>query len=274
MRTQNFLVKIRILAVAGVVAGAMSAAAQPAINMTLNQSGGDYTTASLTEPDSTPLNNANLGVFSFTVNTIDPTIASQTGLTIGSGFNSVCLSPEGTLFFGQGYNYTYQSFSGAYPGINPPGYWSANGIQNAAYLWNVFGGHVASPDQGTALSLAMLEVLYNGGGTYGTLNNAQTQYQPTMSSLDSTAQTEYQNYLDFYTANGASSGSSGEAANTEAYGLFVPVDSTGQEFIFIAPNQESITPVPEPTTLICGALLLLPFGASALRILYKKSKSS
>jgi hypothetical protein len=29
------------------------------------------------------------------------------------------------------------------------------------------------------------------------------------------------------------------------------------------------TPVPEPTTMIAGALLLLPFGASTLRILRK-----
>jgi len=28
-------------------------------------------------------------------------------------------------------------------------------------------------------------------------------------------------------------------------------------------------PVPEPTTLIAGALLLLPFGASTLRLLRK-----
>jgi hypothetical protein len=40
-------------------------------------------------------------------------------------------------------------------------------------------------------------------------------------------------------------------------------------------NIESITvsgvsAVPEPTTMIAGALLLLPFGASTLRILRKK----
>jgi hypothetical protein len=32
-------------------------------------------------------------------------------------------------------------------------------------------------------------------------------------------------------------------------------------------GQDSYTPVPEPTTMIAGALLLLPFGASTLRIL-------
>lgn len=32
----------------------------------------------------------------------------------------------------------------------------------------------------------------------------------------------------------------------------------------------SVTPVPEPTTMVAGALLLLPFGASTLRILRRK----
>jgi hypothetical protein len=32
---------------------------------------------------------------------------------------------------------------------------------------------------------------------------------------------------------------------------------------------EGAAPVPEPTTMIAGALLLLPFGASTLRILRK-----
>jgi hypothetical protein len=30
------------------------------------------------------------------------------------------------------------------------------------------------------------------------------------------------------------------------------------------------TPVPEPSTVIAGALLLLPFGASAIRVLRRK----
>jgi hypothetical protein len=33
------------------------------------------------------------------------------------------------------------------------------------------------------------------------------------------------------------------------------------------------TPVPEPTTMIAGALLLLPFGASTLRMLRKSRKA-
>ncbi len=36
-------------------------------------------------------------------------------------------------------------------------------------------------------------------------------------------------------------------------------------------HQDFLVPVPEPTTLIAGALLLLPFGASALRTIRRKA---
>jgi hypothetical protein len=35
-----------------------------------------------------------------------------------------------------------------------------------------------------------------------------------------------------------------------------------------------VTPVPEPTTIISGALLLLPFGSSAFRQLRKKLQAA
>ena len=34
-------------------------------------------------------------------------------------------------------------------------------------------------------------------------------------------------------------------------------------------SQIQLVPIPEPTTMIAGALLLLPFGASTLRMLRK-----
>ncbi len=46
----------------------------------------------------------------------------------------------------------------------------------------------------------------------------------------------------------------------------VSTANSGQNYV--VPN-----PVPEPTTMIAGALLLLPFGASALRILRKGRKA-
>ena len=56
-----------------------------------------------------------------------------------------------------------------------------------------------------------------------------------------------------------------------AYGWF-----SQQEFPNLAIDQTTLSlneaPVPEPTTIIAGALLLLPFGASTLRILRKTRK--
>jgi hypothetical protein len=49
----------------------------------------------------------------------------------------------------------------------------------------------------------------------------------------------------------------------EGYVNDVSINGTTYDF-------EAAAPVPEPTTIIAGALLLLPFGASALRILRKK----
>ena len=50
-----------------------------------------------------------------------------------------------------------------------------------------------------------------------------------------------------------------------------PTGPSDQEFLLLAPDETPILEaVPEPTTMIAGALLLLPFGASVLRILRKK----
>jgi hypothetical protein len=42
-----------------------------------------------------------------------------------------------------------------------------------------------------------------------------------------------------------------------------PTPGAGQELIY------NVTPVPEPTTIIAGAMLLLPFGASTIRLFRK-----
>lgn len=54
----------------------------------------------------------------------------------------------------------------------------------------------------------------------------------------------------------------------------VPIDFTGTYTYGDVQGAATVTftPVPEPTTLIAGALLLLPFGASALRIVRKNRK--
>jgi hypothetical protein len=56
------------------------------------------------------------------------------------------------------------------------------------------------------------------------------------------------------------------SANTVV--TFQGVDADNQKYIGL--DNVVVSAVPEPTTMIAGALLLLPFGASTLRILRKK----
>jgi hypothetical protein len=46
-------------------------------------------------------------------------------------------------------------------------------------------------------------------------------------------------------------------------------DGTDFDFNDLVVEVSGVVPVPEPTTMLAGALLLLPFGASTLRILRK-----
>lgn len=67
--------------------------------------------------------------------------------------------------------------------------------------------------------------------------------------------------------------------------LTAPASGLNPQQLFIGWNQAGITahwlyvddvnlvPVPEPSTIIAGALALLPFGASALRMLRKSRKA-
>jgi hypothetical protein len=261
MRKKKHLTRITVLAAVGMVASAINAGAS--IQMYLNGGGEFSSSVGLTAPDGNILavNGYDIGVYNFTVQTVDSTISGLTGLKDGSTFNSVCLSPSGVVNFNTSYNFNYETFSGASGGLNPSGYWSnPYGIQNAAYLWNHYGGQSLTGDQGAGLALAMLEVLYNGGATYGSLDNSLTTFAPNFGT-DNNAQTAYNADLKWFQDNAPT----GEAAYQQTYGLFVPVTGSpaGQEFIFLSPNSA----VPEPTTLISGALLLLPFGASTLRIL-------
>jgi len=232
----------------------------------------------------TPVNSFNLGVggyyigeYTFTVNSFDATSgnlgtspngtspnysgAEGSGLKVGETFNSVCLSPSGDLDWSE-HSYNFETFNSGKPGINP-GDWSQTGIQDAAYLWRIFGNTVTTGSQGAGLAEAMYKVLYDGGSTYGSLTG--TSFTPLWgSSGPGTPSYYYNQYISYYELNGGSSGPLGIAANLQTAGVLVPnpdsgdSNGSGQEFILLVP-------APEPTTLIAGAAILLPFAASTLR---------
>jgi hypothetical protein len=141
----------------------------------------------------------------------------------------------------------------------------ASGLNSAANLYSHYAGGIlnangnwANKAQGAALQLAIWEVLYE------TTKDSLGNYVYNVNSGSG-----------FY----VSSGDAGirNAANAMLNTWGAPdynIDTTFWNAVYNNGTQRSsqdligpMTPVPEPTTMIAGALLLLPFGASTLRIL-------
>ena len=183
-----------------------------------------------------------------------------------SPFWSMCLSPAGVLD-NASHNYTSYSFSAGNPGSNPAA-WAAGtqgdaGIQNAQYLWRLHSPTIISSGtaaQGTGLALAIYEALYDSTG-YGTTAAGNGNFWLT-SPLSGSIYNAYTAYLG--ALNGASSVANVTANQGSGNILRSTESGAGQDMIW------NVTPVPEPTTMIAGALLLLPFGASTLRVLRKR----
>ena len=152
--------------------------------------------------------------------------------------------------------YTARTFTDpASVGVDP--LWSHNpqAIQNAAWIYNTyFVGQTIHADQAAGIQLAIWKALYDTSAT-GTLNSltfASGKFQATGFGGGLADAVGYVTAL--------------EAART--HGPFTVYNETWLDPNVPNSSQGLIyTPVPEPTTLIAGALLLLPFGASTLRIL-------
>jgi hypothetical protein len=63
----------------------------------------------------------------------------------------------------------------------------------------------------------------------------------------------------------------GQDANLPQFPYSIWGSSPGQYQISNFSYFDAVSPVPEPTTMIAGALLLLPFGASTIRVLRKRN---
>jgi len=262
-----------MFATAALVATAISSRAQ-LVNMSLV----DYTTLTVAQVGGTvggtEMPDAYLGIYGFSGSQV--VNGSISGLANNFAIQSICLSPLGDLTTGT-YQYNYETFAAANPGANPSAWqWNQNnsnpqywGIQNANYLWLKNSAAIEQAGNATgaaALMLAMYDALYNSTG-YGTVGTGT----PTKGFLPNFASTAEQND---YTAYVNSLTAAGVEANLANGYVFVPTDNnpggpSGQSFIILSPG-ETLNVVPEPTTMIAGALLLLPFGASTLRILRKK----
>ena len=180
---------------------------------------------------------------------------------VQSPFYSVCLSPAGLLDENT-HTYTVQSFTTAGNGLYPDQWVQPFGINNAAWLWSQYGTSVRqSGDNASAAALefAIWTALYNSTG-YGALGNSYF----TIQNMTGTTLTDYNNFITDLTSSGITGP---QYTGNILEGQDAVQDGAGsgqsQEFFLLG------TPVPEPTTMIAGALLLLPFGMSTLRMLRK-----
>ncbi len=149
---------------------------------------------------------------------------------------------------------TLNSFSASYDLLSSSG---PNGAQPywLTYLYAPGGGYIGVISMGgpDLNGSSQIHVFYD----YATSPlTSDTYWGVTLSTLDSTAYgtTTFGQMTVYETAVEIGDWNNGTAT--------IPASA----------NIDSITifPVPEPTTMIAGALLLLPFGASTLRILRKR----
>jgi len=203
-----------------------------------------------------------IGIYAFDV-------AANPSPSVGSPFYSVCLSPAGLLNGGT-YTYDAKQFSDASPGIYPSEWAVAGGqpvgINNAAYLWSTYGAGVLADKnsaEAAALEFAIWTALYDSTA-YGKLGNDYF----TINGLSGDTATDYTKYLGDLTGSTFSGGFTGDILEGTGAVSGGPNSGQSQEF-FLLQSGSQLTPVPEPTTMVAGALLLLPLGVSALRIVRK-----
>lgn len=207
-----------------------------------------------------------------------------------TSYVTVCTDLQGTLYLGQTYTYNTPatSFSSSPIGLQPK--WSNPGqaIQNAAYLFYTYGtsggtlagsaGISGSTDQLEALQLAIWAALYDTTST-GSVNLTGGRFTIIQNSVDSTVWADVNKWL----------GLSGGAALAGNYGydgyLFQPTSGAAnnqnadgqlpQELLFgVGPGTSGgPVPVPESSTVLAGALLVLPLAASTIRIIRRKQNA-
>ncbi len=165
--------------------------------------------------------------------------------------------------------YTARSFANSGSGVNPA--WSAgiSSIQDAAYLYNTyFVGKTLTAAQNASLQLAIWKVLYDSvdGGIVANpcFMNGNLQacgfgraVMADALAMVLSVNTAINNGTFVYYDSSWLSPNDGKSQGL----IYTPSANT--------PNVPT-TAVPEPATIVAGALMLLPFGISAVKIIRRK----
>lgn len=181
--------------------------------------------------------------------------------TVGPVLRTYCLSPAGTVGSGA---YDLLTFEVAKYGANPPTWALSGGIENASYLFHNFAGLVANNDQGAAMQLALMELVYDSTGLGTVTGSGGTsltsgRFQATGVSGD--VITAVDNYINDILAAGLLNNIAPHYSSFPGY-ILRPQAAGGQDLIVI---EHELVPVPEASTMLAGVLLLLPAGALLLR---------
>jgi hypothetical protein len=189
----------------------------------------------------------------------------------GSSFTTVCTDLGGTLYLGDSYAFKEVSFNGQ-TGLNPA--WGNNGtggsssaaayqaINNAAYLYSTYDKASMSTTDWAALQLAVWKALYDteANGNIAGITDIDTSRFNVQTDPTGAAWTEAQSWLKAL------------PSSTPQYAGYLLYPSPASQYGAVA--QEvlvNVSPVPEPTTLAAGAILLVPFAMSSLRFLPRRS---
>jgi len=222
--------------------------------------------------DNTVINGALAGgILINRVSTTDPSMPKS--------YVTVCTDIEGTLYLGQSYTYNtpvtaFAGETGIAPtwGIPSNGNAAAEAIQNAAYLFYTYG-QLTSTGVGlgtttlkAALQLAVWDALYNttDTGQIEAMTASDARFKVTAG--DQAAITQAKAWI------AALNGMGDEEGNFGLAGYLLTPFTTPHNY-----NTDGKPPqglmfgvVPEAPTVIASALLLLPFAASAFKILRRK----
>jgi hypothetical protein len=197
--------------------------------------------------------------------------------TMPQSYLTVCTDFEGSLYLGKTYQYSAPgtSFSTVLSqtgggGIAPAWTNPSEAIQNAAKIFNTYGDISStgistqlSAVQMSALQVAIWIALYDTESN-GSINlSGPFQFIAGGTTDGSAIQTDINTYLSGLTGNYSYSGSLLQPD---------PLNSTQGNSDGSLPQELLIGCVPEPSTVLAGAMLLLPLGASTIRILRKSRK--
>lgn len=196
----------------------------------------------------------------------------------GKSFETLCTDVSAVLVLGNSYTFSDpKNFAQTALGSNP--YWGADhnsalqAINNAAFLYYnhqdwLYGNDL---DKKAALQLAVWAALYNTGGKL-TLDD---QSQRFWVAGQSEAKTEADALLaTLLTANLSTLNGQllqpllqNGGVDIGAQEVFAPPWMLGDSVDPITP----IAPVPEPSTVVAGLLLMIPLGVSIARRLHRKT---